>query len=50
MLEAHPDIADILNKISASMDTESLTALNARVDMDKEEIEDVALEYYESIK
>lgn len=50
VLEAHPDIADILNKISASMDTESLTALNARVDMDKEEIEDVALEYYESIK
>ena len=50
VLEAHPDIADVLNKISAAMDTESLTALNARVDMDKEEIEDVALEYYESIK
>lgn len=50
VLEANPDIADILNGISAKMDTESITALNARVDVDKEEYEDVAAEYYESIK
>lgn len=50
VLEAHPDIADILNGISAKMDTESITALNAKVDVDKEEYEDVAKEYYDSIK
>lgn len=50
VLEANPDIADILNGISAKMDTESVTALNAKVDVDKEEYEDVALDYYESIK
>lgn len=50
VLEANPDIADILNEISAKMDTESVTKLNAKVDVDKEDYEDVALEYYESIK
>ena len=50
ILKANPDIADILNAISAKMDTESITALNAKVDVDKEDYEDVASEYYESIK
>lgn len=50
VLKSRPDIAEILNKISASMDTESMTKLNARVDIDKEETKDVAKEYYKSIK
>lgn len=50
VLEANPDIADVLNRISAGLDTETVTALNAKVDLDKEEYEDVAQEYYESIK
>lgn len=50
VLKSHPDIAQILNKISAAMDTESLTELNAKVDIDKEETKDVAKEYYKSIQ
>jgi len=50
VLDAHPDIADILNKISASLDTKKITKLNAEVDVDKKEYEEVAKEYYDSIK
>ena len=50
ILEANPDIADILNNISAQIDTATITALNAKVDVDKEEYEDVAAEFYDSIK
>lgn len=50
VLKAHPDIADILNKISAKLDTKTVTALNAKVDVDKEDYEDVAKDFYKSIK
>lgn len=50
VLEQHPDIADILNKISASLDTETVTALNAEVDVDKREYEEVAKEYYDTLQ
>ncbi len=50
MLEQYPEIADILNAVSAKLDTETVTKLNARVDIDKEEYEDVAKDFYESIK
>lgn len=50
VLDAHPDIADILNKVSASLDTKKITKLNAEVDVDKKEYEEVAKEYYDSIK
>ncbi|MDD2978389.1 MAG: glycine betaine ABC transporter substrate-binding protein [Hespellia sp.] len=50
VLEANPEIADILNAVSATLDTATLTKLNAKVDVEKEEYEDVAAEYYESIK
>lgn len=50
VLEANPDIADILNKINKLIDTETITGLNAKVDVDNEEYEDVAKEYYDSIK
>ena len=50
VLEASPQIAEILNPISAALDTETVTSLNAKVDIDQEEYEDVALDFYESIK
>jgi osmoprotectant transport system substrate-binding protein len=50
VLEENPEIAEILNAISATLDTETITKLNARVDIDKEEYADVARDYYESIK
>ncbi|WP_312516817.1 glycine betaine ABC transporter substrate-binding protein [Anaerospora sp.] len=50
VLDAHPDIADILNKISASLDTPKITKLNAEVDVEKKEYEEVAKKYYDSIK
>lgn len=50
VLEANPEIKKILNKISASLDTEKVTALNASVDVDKREYEEVAKEFYDSIK
>lgn len=50
VLEAHPDIADILNKVNEKIDTETIIKLNAKVDVDKEEYEEVAKEFYDSIK
>ncbi len=50
LLEAHPDIADALNKVSAALDTETAIALNAQVDLDKREVDEVAREFYDSIK
>lgn len=49
VLEEYPDIAGVLNRISAGLDTETVTQLNAKVDVDKEDAEDVAAEYYESL-
>ena len=49
-LAKNPEIADILNKISASLDTDTVTALNAEVDVNKREYEEVAREYYDTIK
>ena len=50
ILDANPDISDVLNKISASLDTAKITELNASVDVDKKEYEEVAKGYYDSIK
>ena len=49
VLEAAPDIPEILGKVNAALDTETITALNAQVDVDKEEVEDVAAEFYASL-
>ena len=51
-LEKYPDVADVLNKISEQLTTKELTKLNAKVDIDKEEVADVAdvaEEFYDSI-
>lgn len=50
ILEANPAIAEALNKVDATLDTATITALNARVDVDGEEYEDVAAEYWEIIR
>jgi osmoprotectant transport system substrate-binding protein len=50
VLQSHPDIADIINRISAKLDTKTLTALNAKVDVNKEDYEDAAKDFYKSIK
>ncbi len=50
VLSENEEIAEILNKVSATLDTETVTKLNARVDVDKEEYEDVAADYYNSMK
>ncbi|MHC1681429.1 MAG: glycine betaine ABC transporter substrate-binding protein [Clostridiaceae bacterium] len=50
ILEGNPDIADIINKVSAKLDTKTITALNAKVDVDKEEYEKVAKDFFNSIK
>lgn len=50
VLEENPDIADILNKVSATLDTETVTMLNAKVDVEQLEYEEVAEDFYLSIK
>ncbi len=50
ILEADPSIAEVLNKVNATLDTAAITALNAKVDVDGEEYEDVAAEYWEEIR
>ena len=49
VLEANPGIAEALDRVNAALTTEELTRLNARVDIDKEDDEDVAKDYYDSI-
>ena len=44
VLEVNPDIAEILNNISSTLDTETMTNLNAKVDVDGQEYEAVAKE------
>lgn len=49
-LEKYPGIADALNKVSKNLSTEALTKLNAKVDVEKQEYEEVAKEFYDSVK
>jgi len=44
-LQAHPDVADILNPLMAALDTETLTSLNAEISVDRKKPEDVASEF-----
>ncbi|MCL2881504.1 MAG: ABC transporter permease subunit [Coriobacteriia bacterium] len=50
VLKAHPTIATILNSVDKTLTTEKLTALNAKVDVDKQEADKVASDYYASIR
>jgi len=50
VLELHPEIAIILNTISAGLTNERMIELNAQVDVEGESFEDVARNYFESIR
>ncbi len=48
--DANPEIAEILNAVNEKIDTATITSLNAKVDIDKEEYEDVAAGFYASLQ
>lgn len=50
VLAANPEIAEILNGISAALDTETITQLNAAVDVDQREYAEVAQEFYDAMQ
>lgn len=50
VLKANPKIRSALKKVDDTLDTKTVTALNAKVDVDKEEYEDVAADYWKTIK
>jgi osmoprotectant transport system substrate-binding protein len=47
-LEAHPDLAEVLNGLMAALTTEDLTTLNGEVAVDRKKPEDVAHSFLES--
>ena len=47
VLEKNPKMRGVLNEVSASLDAETMRKLNAQVDIEREEPEDVAKEYLE---
>ncbi|MGN0733924.1 MAG: glycine betaine ABC transporter substrate-binding protein [Emergencia sp.] len=49
IVDDNPELAEIINRISASIDTETMQQLNAKVDIDKEEYDDVAAEFYATL-
>lgn len=49
ILEKYPEAAEAVNKVSASLDTHTLSELNAKVDLDKREYDEVAKEYYDTL-
>lgn len=50
VLDENGEIKAILNKISKSLTTETVTELNAKVDVDGEEYTQVAKDFYETLK
>lgn len=49
-LAANTGMAAALNKISAALNTKNITELNAKVDVDKQEVEKVAKDFFQSLK
>ena len=47
MLDNHPEIEDILNKIAAKLDTDTMTQLNYKVDIEEFDPKEVAKEWLE---
>ena len=47
-LDEHPDVADILNEMSAGLTTEDLATMIGKVDLERQLPEDVAREYLDS--
>jgi len=49
VLEKHPEIEEALNKVSENLDTDTMIELNAKVDLDKQDYQQVAKDYYDSL-
>lgn len=49
VLKQHPEIEEILNNISSKLNNEVIIKLNAAVDIDKREYQDVAREFFNNI-
>jgi len=47
-LEAHPDLADDLNKLSGLFDDATMSSLNAQVDVEKKSVNEVAQNFLQS--
>lgn len=45
VLDKHPELEDVLNMLSGLIDDEKMQAMNARVDIDKEQYETVAIDF-----
>lgn len=50
ILEKNPGIADILNNISKKLDNKTVIELNAKVDIEKLEYQNVAKDFFDSIR
>lgn len=50
ILEANPGIADALDRVNIALDTKTITALNAQVDVEKREYEEVAAEFWRTLE
>ena len=46
-LDANPELAEQMNALSALLDDDTMASLNARVDVERETIEDVAESFLE---
>jgi osmoprotectant transport system substrate-binding protein len=46
-LDKYPEIEEILNKVSAKLDTPTMQRLNGEVDLKKREYQEVAKEFFE---
>jgi osmoprotectant transport system substrate-binding protein len=49
VLDTYPAIAAALNKVNAKISTAGITALNAQVDLDQREYEDVAKDFFDKV-
>jgi osmoprotectant transport system substrate-binding protein len=48
VLEQNPEMRDVLNEVSASLDVDTMRELNGQVDLEQEDPEDVAAEHLEN--
>lgn len=49
-LEQHPEIEAVLDRVNERLDMETMIRLNSQVDVEKREFEEVANEFFESMK
>jgi osmoprotectant transport system substrate-binding protein len=47
-LDKYPSLEDVINNVSAKLDTDGMIRLNAKVTLEHEEVADVAREFYDS--